>query len=120
MAAVCSKTSQQCHKYFLQCSTFASKRPQLRTWGRHTCFLPRAPSNLVTPCMQHVGVKNKLVAGARGRFATHGFEMKKLIFVLIIIEDLRKSMVMTNYTTRIPALNVIIFDGSCFLNGKTL
>ena len=22
--------------------------PQVRTWGRHTCFLLRAPSNLVT------------------------------------------------------------------------
>ena len=33
----------------LQCSTFASERPQVRTWGRQTCFLPRAPSNLVMP-----------------------------------------------------------------------
>jgi len=33
----------------LQCSTFASEKPQVRTWGRQTCFLPRAPSNLVTP-----------------------------------------------------------------------
>jgi len=31
-----------------QCSIFASERPQVRTWGRQTCFLPRAPSNLVT------------------------------------------------------------------------
>ena len=28
---------------------FASERPQFRTWGRKTCCLPRAPSNLVTP-----------------------------------------------------------------------
>ena len=42
------QTSQQCHKYFLQFSTFASERPQVRTWGHQTCFLPRAPSNLVT------------------------------------------------------------------------
>ena len=34
----------------LQCSIFTSERPQVRTWGgRQTCFLPRAPSNLVTP-----------------------------------------------------------------------
>jgi len=33
----------------LQCSTFASERPHVRTWGRQTCFLPRTPSNLVTP-----------------------------------------------------------------------
>jgi len=26
----------------LQCSTFASGRPQVRTQGRQTCFLPRA------------------------------------------------------------------------------
>jgi len=41
--------SQQCHKYFFQYSTFASERPQVRIWGRQTCFLPRAPSNLVMP-----------------------------------------------------------------------
>jgi len=28
----------------LQCSTFAFERPQVRTRGRQTCFLPRAPS----------------------------------------------------------------------------
>jgi len=33
----------------LQCSTFASEKPQVRIWGRQTCFLPRAPSDLVTP-----------------------------------------------------------------------
>jgi len=33
----------------LQCNTFASKRPQFRTWGRQTCFLPREPFNLVAP-----------------------------------------------------------------------
>ena len=39
--------AQQCRKYFLQYSTFASERTQVRTWGRQTCFLPRVPSNLV-------------------------------------------------------------------------
>ena len=39
----------KCHKYFLQCRKFASERAQVRTWGRQTCFLPRAPSKLVTP-----------------------------------------------------------------------
>jgi len=33
----------------LQHDKFASDRPQVRTWGSQTCFLPRAPSNLVTP-----------------------------------------------------------------------
>ena len=33
---------------FFQNSTFASERPQVRTWGRQICFLPHAPSNLVS------------------------------------------------------------------------
>ena len=33
----------------LQCSTFASERPQVRTQERQTCFLPRTPSNFVGP-----------------------------------------------------------------------
>jgi len=49
MVAGDTEKSQQCHKYFLQYSTFASERPQVQTWGRQTCFLPRAPSNLVAP-----------------------------------------------------------------------
>ena len=44
-----AEMSQKCHKYFLQYSEFASERAQVPTWGRQTCFLPRAPSNLVTP-----------------------------------------------------------------------
>jgi len=36
-------------KHVFQNSTFASERPQVRTWGRQTCFFPQAPSNLVTP-----------------------------------------------------------------------
>ena len=44
-----AEKSQQCHKYFLPYSTFASERPQFQTWGRKTCFLSQAPSNLVTP-----------------------------------------------------------------------
>ena len=49
MSAGGSEKSQQFHKYFLQYSKFPSKRPQVRTWGRQTCYLPRAPPNLVTP-----------------------------------------------------------------------
>ena len=41
--------SQQCLKYFLQYSIFACKRLQVLTWERQTCFLPRTPSNLLTP-----------------------------------------------------------------------
>ena len=41
--------SQQCPKYFLQYRTYATERLQFRIWGRQTCFLPWAPSNLVTP-----------------------------------------------------------------------
>jgi len=29
--------------------SITSERPQVRTWGRQTCFSPRASSNLVTP-----------------------------------------------------------------------
>ena len=35
--------------YFLQFSTFASERHQVRTQGRLTCCFPRAPSSLITP-----------------------------------------------------------------------
>jgi len=34
-----AEKSQQCHKYFLQYSTFASERLQVRTWGFQTRFL---------------------------------------------------------------------------------
>ena len=34
---------------FFNTCTFTPKRPQVRTWRRQTCFLPRAPSKLVTP-----------------------------------------------------------------------
>ena len=43
-----AKKCKHCHKYFLQYSTFASLRPQIRTWGRQICFFFRALSNLVT------------------------------------------------------------------------
>jgi len=44
-----AENPQQCHKHFLQYSKFPSIRPQMQLWGRQICFLPRAPSNLVTP-----------------------------------------------------------------------
>ena len=34
-------------------SSFASERSRVRKWGRQTCFLPRAPFNLVTPLQRH-------------------------------------------------------------------
>jgi len=40
---------RQCYKHFLQCNTSASEKTQVRTWGRQTCSLPQAPSNLVMP-----------------------------------------------------------------------
>jgi len=30
-----------------------SEKPQVRTWGRQNCFLPWAPSNLVTPLLAY-------------------------------------------------------------------
>jgi len=44
-----AEKSQRCHKHFFQYTTFTSKISQVGTWRRQTCFLPRAPSNLVTP-----------------------------------------------------------------------
>ena len=56
-----AEKSQQCHKYFRApkspnnvTNTFFNimhlfPKDLFRTWGRQTCFLPRAPSNLVTP-----------------------------------------------------------------------
>jgi len=49
MTAGGAEKSQQGHKCFLEYSTFASKRAQVRTWKRQTCFLPRAPCDIVTP-----------------------------------------------------------------------
>jgi len=45
-----AEKSQQCHKYFPQYSTFASERPQVRTLGRQTCFLPRGHLTSLRPC----------------------------------------------------------------------
>jgi len=55
MIAGDAKKSQQYHNYFLQYSTFASERPQVRIWGHQTCFLPRAPANFVTSLVQRAG-----------------------------------------------------------------
>jgi len=51
MTAEGTEKSQQCHKYFVQYSKFAAERPQVRTGGWQTFFLPRAPSDLVTPLL---------------------------------------------------------------------
>jgi len=48
MSAGGAEKSQQFHKCFLQHSKFPSEKSQVGTWGRQICFLPRAPSNLVT------------------------------------------------------------------------
>ena len=47
-----AKKSQQCHKPFFQNSwpTLAYQGPQVRIWGRQTCFFPQALSNLLRPC----------------------------------------------------------------------
>ena len=51
-----AEKSQQGHKFFLQYSTFASERPQVRKWGRQTYFLPRVPFNLVTPTIDQITI----------------------------------------------------------------
>ena len=62
IAAGGAEKSQQCHKYFLQYSKFASERTQFRSWGRQTCFLPRTPSNHIIPLflMRRHGVQTVL------------------------------------------------------------
>jgi len=46
-----TEMSQQCHitSTFFNTVHLLPKRAQVGTWGQQTCFLPRAPSNLVTP-----------------------------------------------------------------------
>jgi len=61
MTAGGADKSQKYHKCSLQYSTFASERSEVRTWGRQTCFLPRAPSNLVTPLSATFGGEPKRV-----------------------------------------------------------
>jgi len=56
------RKSQQYHKCFLQCSKFAPERAQVRTWGRQSCFLPRAPSNLATPRLHWQHTRNCFLA----------------------------------------------------------
>jgi len=66
MTAGGAEDIQQCHKYFLQYSQFASIRLQIQIWGSQSCFLPRAPSNLVTPLgiMQICSAVTGCTAGA--------------------------------------------------------
>jgi len=73
--------SQQCHKYFIQYSKFASTKPQSRTWGRQTCFLSRVPSNLVTPLISLQACCRQTTGGVG-----HGFSIQKQCIIL----DLRK------------------------------
>jgi len=40
MIAGGAEKSQQCHKCFFQYSTFASERPQVRTWGAKLASCP--------------------------------------------------------------------------------
>jgi len=49
--------SQQCHKYFLQYSTFASARPQVRTWGAKFCSCPGRHLTSLCPCLLCVHFK---------------------------------------------------------------
>jgi len=52
-----AKRSQQCHKHFFQNSTFASKRPQVRTWVRQTCC-PRRHLTSLRPCTSRLSSQN--------------------------------------------------------------
>ena len=49
MTAGDAENSEPCLEDFLQYSKFASERRQFRTWGRQTCFFPRAPLTSLRP-----------------------------------------------------------------------
>jgi len=44
-----AEKSQQCHKYFLQYSTFASEKPDSNSVGGELLLAPGAIYNLITP-----------------------------------------------------------------------
>jgi len=53
MVAGGAKKSQQCHKYFLQYSTFASERPQFRTRGAKLASCPGRHLTWLRPWSQN-------------------------------------------------------------------
>jgi len=94
MTAEGAEKSQQYHKYFLHYSTFASERPPVQTWGRQTCFLPRAPFNLVTPLEQRFASLS-LTCSLAEQFElnTHDFHfIFYLLFVFVHIRFLRTKL----------------------------
>jgi len=50
----CAEKSQQCYRYFLQYSTFASERPQVRTWGTKLASGPGRHITSLRPWYRHV------------------------------------------------------------------
>jgi len=44
------------HKHFFQNSTFASKRPQVRTWGRQIVSCPTRHLTSFRPCTMHITI----------------------------------------------------------------
>ena len=80
-------------------STFASERPQVRTEGRQTCFLPRAPSNLVTP-LERSRLNPRKVAT----------NLELLIFINKIGSNFQKKIILKRlFTTKGLPLNRIHF-----------
>ena len=51
-----AEKSQKCHKQFPKYRKFASEGAQVQKRGRHACFLPRAPCNLVTPLLRQASI----------------------------------------------------------------
>ena len=89
ITAVGAEKSPQCHKYFLQYSAFASERPQVRTWGRQTCFLPRAPSNLVTPVERFVRNMN-FVPVRKGECCASEWRTDRGMTSVVTLSSIRK------------------------------
>jgi len=74
--------AKRSNKYIIQCSTLFSEWSQVRIWGRQTCSLPRASSNLVAPLRRGVvgapGFLNSTffyyIFSKKGRFLSFGKE----------------------------------------------
>jgi len=89
------RKSQQYHMCFLQCNTFASERPQFRTWGRQSCFMPRAPSNLAAPRLhwQHMPKTGFWLCKLPESCASCKFSIAFLFSLLLFLSKLPSTIV---------------------------
>jgi len=93
--------------YFLYDSTYASERPQVRTWRRQAWFLPQAPPNPVTPLLgdEILTLQNDFEVKARSTSAQPG---EYVVFWL------SKLLVADKYPNLRCALNLTPLFGSTY------